>query len=135
MSFTTNQNTRIHYQIEGQSPPLVLQHGFIQNIKRWYMASYVDALKADYQLTLVDARGHGESDKPHNPDAYTLPLRVDGVVDILDVRTTYPKGSLYPNWQSFQSLSHSASLIANYARPQLTQSVHLQSQSGVLLVS
>ena len=64
--------------------PLVLQHGFIGNLKRWYSFGYVDALKADYQLILVDARGHGASDKPHNSAAYALPLRVGDVLAVLD---------------------------------------------------
>ena len=73
-----------HYQVEGEGPPLVLQHGFTQKIKRWYMAGYVDALKPHYQLILVDARGHGASDKPYVSDAYTLPLYVGDIVAVLD---------------------------------------------------
>jgi pimeloyl-ACP methyl ester carboxylesterase len=55
-----------------------------QSINRWYLHGYVDALKSDYQLILVDARGHGQSDKPHDPAAYELPLRVGDVVAVLD---------------------------------------------------
>jgi len=33
---------------------------------------------------LVDARGHGGSDKPHDPDAYALTARVGDVVAVLD---------------------------------------------------
>lgn len=84
MPFTTTQDVRIHYQVKGDGPLLVLQHGFTQNLKRWQMAGYVDALKSDYQLILIDARGHGESDKPYDSDAYTLPLRVGDVVAVLD---------------------------------------------------
>ena len=84
MPYADHQGTRIHYQVEGEGPPLVLQHGFTGNIKRWYSFGYVDALKADYQLILVDARGHGASDKPHDPAAYALPLRVGDVVAVLD---------------------------------------------------
>ena len=84
MPFATNQGVRIHYQVEGEGPPLVLQHGFTQKMKRWYMAGYVDALKPNYQLVLVDARGHGASDKPYDPEAYTLPLQVGDVVAVLD---------------------------------------------------
>ncbi len=84
MPYADNNGVRIHYQIEGDGPPLVLQHGITQSMKRWYMHGYVDALKADYQLILVDARGHGQSDKPHDPTAYALPLRVGDVVAVLD---------------------------------------------------
>jgi pimeloyl-ACP methyl ester carboxylesterase len=62
----------------------VLQHGFTGNLNRWYSFGYVDALKSNYQLILVDARGHGASDKPHDPAAYALPLRVGDVLAVLD---------------------------------------------------
>jgi pimeloyl-ACP methyl ester carboxylesterase len=84
MPYANHQGTRIHYQVEGAGPPLVLQHGFTGNLKRWHTYGYVDALKADYQLILVDARGHGASDKPHDPAAYDLPLRVGDVLSVLD---------------------------------------------------
>lgn len=84
MPYADNKGTRVHYQVEGDGPPLVLQHGFTGNLKRWYSFGYVDALKADYQLILVDARGHGASDKPHDPAAYDLSLRVGDVLAVLD---------------------------------------------------
>jgi pimeloyl-ACP methyl ester carboxylesterase len=84
MPYVDHQGTRIHYQVEGEGPPLVLQHGFTGNLKRWYLFGYVGALKSNYQLILVDARGHGASDKPYDPDAYALPLRVGDVVAVLD---------------------------------------------------
>ena len=40
--------------------------------------------KADRQLILLDARGHGASDKPHDPAAYDLRLRVGDVTAVLD---------------------------------------------------
>ncbi len=84
MPYADNNGVRIHYQVEGDGSPLVLQHGFTSSLKRWYMHGYVDALKSDYQLILVDARGHGQSDKPHDPHAYTLPQQVSDVVTVLD---------------------------------------------------
>jgi len=84
MPYANNRGTRIHFEVEGGGPALVLQHGFTGNLKRWHTYGYVDALKADYQLILVDARGHGASDKPHDPAAYDLPLRVGDVLSVLD---------------------------------------------------
>ena len=44
----------------------------------WYRYGYADALKDSYRLILIDARGHGASDKPHDggahPYAPTIPL-------------------------------------------------------------
>jgi len=84
MPYANHGGIRIHYQVEGDGPPLVLQHGFTQKLKVWYLFGYVDALKPSYQLILIDARGHGASDKPHDPAAYSLPLRVGDVLAVLD---------------------------------------------------
>ncbi len=84
MPYADNQGLRVHYLIEGEGPPLVLQHGFTGSLKDWYECGYVEALKSDYQLILIDARGHGGSDKPHDPADYTLDRRVSDVVAVLD---------------------------------------------------
>jgi pimeloyl-ACP methyl ester carboxylesterase len=84
MPYADNDGVRIHYRVEGQGPPLVLQHGFSESVVDWYEAGYVDALRSDYRLILIDARGHGASDKPHDPDAYELERRVTDVVAVLD---------------------------------------------------
>lgn len=86
MPYVNNQGINIHYQIEGNDsdPPLLLHHGFTQNLTRWQLVGYVEELKSSYQLILVDARGHGESDKPYDSEAYELELRVSDVVAVLD---------------------------------------------------
>jgi pimeloyl-ACP methyl ester carboxylesterase len=84
MAHALHKGVRIHYRVVGEGPPLVLHHGFTQTIKRWYLCGYVEALRKDFQLILVDPRGHGASDKPHEPAAYALPLRVADVVAVLD---------------------------------------------------
>jgi pimeloyl-ACP methyl ester carboxylesterase len=84
MPYTDNGNVRIHYQAEGEGPALVLQHGFTESSVDWYECGYVKALRPHYRLILIDARGHGASDKPHDPDAYVLNRRVADVVAVLD---------------------------------------------------
>jgi pimeloyl-ACP methyl ester carboxylesterase len=79
-----NDGVRIHYEREGSGPPLVLQHGFTRSLEGWRDSGYVDALKGDYELVLIDARGHGQSDKPHDPAAYTLDKRAADVLAVLD---------------------------------------------------
>ena len=76
---------RIYYEVEGNGPPLVLQHGLTQTLEDWRDFGYSKALKNDYQLILIDARGHGHSDKPHEPEAYGGQLMVGDVVAVLDV--------------------------------------------------
>jgi pimeloyl-ACP methyl ester carboxylesterase len=41
-------------------------------------------LKTGHQLILIDSRGHGQSDKPHDAAAYDLALRTSDVVAVLD---------------------------------------------------
>jgi len=84
MAYTSNQGVRIHYRIEGAGTPLVIQHGFSDSPETWYDLGYVDALKQQYQLILVDARGHGASDKPHDPHAYDVQYNATDIVAILD---------------------------------------------------
>ncbi|MGC4086562.1 MAG: alpha/beta fold hydrolase [Polyangiaceae bacterium] len=45
---------------------------------------YAKPLRERHQLILIDARGHGQSDKPHAREAHTLPLRVGDVTAVLD---------------------------------------------------
>jgi pimeloyl-ACP methyl ester carboxylesterase len=44
---------RIHYEVEGDGPPLVLQHGFTDSLMVWYERGYVDALRHLYRLILI----------------------------------------------------------------------------------
>ena len=84
MPYANNAGTRIHYQTDGTGPDLVLQHGFTQCLEDWSECGYVAALRSKYRLILVDARGHGGSDKPHDEVAYALPHRVADVTTVLD---------------------------------------------------
>ena len=83
MPYADNHGVRIHYELEGEGPPLVLLHGLSEDLEWWRDYGYVESLKKDYKLILIDARGHGASDKPHNPDAYKLELFVNDIVCVL----------------------------------------------------
>ena len=50
----------------------------------WYELNYVATLKDDFQLILVNARGHGDSDKPYDAEAYRLDLMAKDIVAVLD---------------------------------------------------
>ena len=86
MPYLTNptDGIRIHYEVEGEGPPLVLHHGGLGSIQRWIEFGYVDRLRDQFQLIMFDARGHGESDKPHEASAYTYERWVSDVVALLD---------------------------------------------------
>ena len=84
MPYANNAGVRIRYKVEGEGPPLVLHHGFAGFLEFFHDTGFVDALREDYQLILLDARGCGASDKPHEREAYRLALRVADVVAVLD---------------------------------------------------
>ena len=84
MPFANNQGARIRYETVGRGRALVLHHGLLGSGADWADFGYVDALKEDHQLILLDARGHGESDKPHDPAAYDVAYRISDVQAVLD---------------------------------------------------
>jgi pimeloyl-ACP methyl ester carboxylesterase len=53
-------------------PPVVLHHGFVANANaNWLATGVVDALtSAGRKVIAPDARGHGRSEKPHDPARY-----------------------------------------------------------------
>lgn len=53
-------------------PPVVLHHGFVADAQaNWVATGVVDALTAAGRRVLApDARGHGRSEKPHDPARY-----------------------------------------------------------------
>jgi pimeloyl-ACP methyl ester carboxylesterase len=85
MPFANNQGVRIHYETIGSGGhALVLHHATFGSGADFADLGYVDTLKDDRQLIVLDARGHGESDKPHDPTAYELALRTLDVLTVLD---------------------------------------------------
>lgn len=85
MPFANNEGVKIYYEVEGQGPPLVLLHGWTGSLEILRQSdSCLEALKRDYTLVLVDARGHGKSDKPHEAEAYGLESMAGDIVAVLD---------------------------------------------------
>ena len=84
MPYVTNQGVHIYYEVVGEGPSLVLMHGGLSSLKAWYESVYLKTLRKDYQLVLIDIRGHGASDKPHDSNAYEMKLLVDDFTAVLD---------------------------------------------------
>jgi pimeloyl-ACP methyl ester carboxylesterase len=70
--FRSFDGTSIAYTQTGDGPPVLLLHGFASDhVGNWVRPGVVDALVAGgHRVVASDARGHGESDKPHDPAAY-----------------------------------------------------------------
>src|SRR5581483_9974765 len=79
-----SDGVKIHFTDQGSGEPVVVLHGYAMSIARMESAGIVSALaNAGYRVLAVDARGHGESDKPHDPAAYGPQMARD-VVRLLD---------------------------------------------------
>jgi pimeloyl-ACP methyl ester carboxylesterase len=110
-----NKGISIHYRVEGNGPPLVLQHGFSDSSETWYERGFVAALKPKYRLVLIDARGHGQSDKPHDPQSYTPEKFASDIVAVLDdlgMKTAAYWGYSMGGWMGFAVARHALDRVA-----------------------
>ncbi|GAA0545811.1 pimeloyl-ACP methyl ester carboxylesterase [Rhizomicrobium palustre] len=69
----------------GAGDPVVLVHGFASSRdQNWGSTGWIDRLvTAGYRVVSFDCRGHGKSDKPHDPAAYGENL-VGDIVAVMD---------------------------------------------------
>jgi pimeloyl-ACP methyl ester carboxylesterase len=82
--FFDSNGVKIHYTVQGQGEPVILIHGFGVNEQfQWVTPGIVKALAKDYRVIALDCRGHGRSDKPHDPKMYGTQM-VEDVVRLLD---------------------------------------------------
>lgn len=84
MAVVDNNGTDIHYEVAGSGPPLVLQHGRLGSGRFWRENGYVPALEGQRTLIMIDARGHGHSSKPHDPNSYHAKDVASDVVAVID---------------------------------------------------
>ncbi|WP_067541268.1 alpha/beta fold hydrolase [Nocardia crassostreae] len=72
--FTTWDGLQLNYTVwEGEGTPVVLQHGIVADTNaNWMSVGVVSALqRAGHHIVSLDARGHGRSEKPHDPARYS----------------------------------------------------------------
>ncbi|WP_420409481.1 alpha/beta fold hydrolase [Hoeflea sp.] len=99
--------------------PVVLVHGFASTAHvNWVFPGWFKTLdEAGYRVIALDNRGHGESDKPHDPEAYhpeIMAADVAGLIDSLGIAPVHVIGySMGARISAFLALS----------RPELVRSV------------
>lgn len=103
MRFDSFDGTKIAYEDQGDGPVVVLLHGFASDSYiNWVRPGIVDALAdAGYRVVTVDMRGHGASDKPHDPEAYggdTMARDVSALIDHLGLDTVHVVGYSMGAW-------------------------------------
>jgi pimeloyl-ACP methyl ester carboxylesterase len=82
--FFDSNGVKLRYVIEGKGEPVLLIHGFTASVEvNWGLPGIIKALSKDYQVIALDNRGHGKSEKPHDPKSYGLEM-VEDAVRLLD---------------------------------------------------
>jgi pimeloyl-ACP methyl ester carboxylesterase len=72
----------IYYEVYGDGPPLILTHGYSLTSQMW--RGQIEELSRHHRLVLWDMRGHGRSDYPADPAAYSEALTVGDIAALLD---------------------------------------------------
>src|ERR1700737_261755 len=84
MAFLTGSDgARLHYEVEGDGPPLVLHLGAGCDSQLWRAAGYLEPLAKTYRCILFDHRGHGPSDRPRGAAANHINRYASDVVALL----------------------------------------------------
>jgi pimeloyl-ACP methyl ester carboxylesterase len=86
MPRVSSDGLELNYIDEGRGPPVLLIHGFASNLEvNWVGTGWVSTLvKAGRRVIAFDHRGHGQSDKPHDPALYRAPLLAEDAQRVLD---------------------------------------------------
>jgi len=86
---------KIHYQTIGTGTPVLLLHGYYATGEdNWFDNGIVPALIKTNKVILIDHRGHGKSDKPHDAAFYGDRLWKDAlmVLDELNIKKAHIHG-------------------------------------------
>jgi pimeloyl-ACP methyl ester carboxylesterase len=78
--FFDSNGVKIHYLVQGKEDgePVLLIHGFTADIEAQWRP-VLKALAKEYKVIALDCRGHGGSEKPHDPKRYGVEMVKDAV--------------------------------------------------------
>ena len=81
MPLLDREGVKIYYEDHGHGPPILLSHGYSATCRMWN--EQIAALVARHRVIVWDMRGHGESDDPDDPAAYSEALTVEDMAALL----------------------------------------------------
>ncbi|WP_426955135.1 alpha/beta fold hydrolase [Muricoccus radiodurans] len=93
--FFDSAGVRIRYIEEGQGEPVILIHGYTNSADDGFVRPGIfPALARRYRAIALDARGHGQSGKPHDRAAYGPEMGLDIIrlMDHLNIRRAHIVG-------------------------------------------
>lgn len=83
MSTLERENgVRLYYEVHGSGPVVLLTHGFSATSAMW--KPNVAALSQHCRLILWDMRGHGQTESPNDPAAYSEEAIIGDIAALLD---------------------------------------------------
>lgn len=83
--YSSFDGAKIYYEVRGKGKPVLLIHGFIVSSNSWKGAAlYSDLLKDGYKVIVLDMRGNGKSDKPHNAASYANDAEAKDIIGLMD---------------------------------------------------
>lgn len=83
MPMLVRGGVKIHYDVAGEGPALILTHGYSSTGEMW--AGQLASLKDHFKVITWDMRGHGRSDYPEDQTAYSEAETVADMAALMDV--------------------------------------------------
>jgi pimeloyl-ACP methyl ester carboxylesterase len=131
MQSFTSDGVRIAFVDEGEGESVLLIHGFASSVRyNWREPGWIAFLvRHGFRAIALDNRGHGESDKLHDPKHYGAPLMAEDARRLLDhlgiARADVMGYSMGARITAFLTLAHPervrsavfAGLAGNMVRP------------------
>jgi pimeloyl-ACP methyl ester carboxylesterase len=106
MRSVERNGVKIHFEVVGEGPPVVLLHGSAGDRTMWRHAGYVDGLDS-FNRVLVDSRGRGLSGRPAAERAHRLEEYVEDVEVVIEAL-----GAEHVALWGYSSGAHGAAAVA-----------------------